>query len=188
MQPTHSSKPGLLNQHQQGFILVAALLLLSILSFSALLAMERSQFSLKVNKSRLAHIEARHHAETARLKAVALLEASLAEQNNQNLPVLINVVNQARNQSSRFDKEGLPLFVTFNQADLRAEVFVQPLPTRLSTQGVSLTENMAYQGLGKGLGQQGSFSKFYEVRAKGLTRDRQGSLAYWSASDYRFVP
>lgn len=185
----------------QGFILITVLLLLSILSLSAYLAIERSQFSIKANHNRLSHLQARHYAEESRRLAVPLLQALVFEQDPpavmtkgmtlHALPSLLNPLSSVATTAGtqqRIQKNALLPFLSIRQTTLNGEVFVQALPSQLNTQGVSLVQHMAYQGPGQGLGSKGSFSKLYELRAKGLVLSRGTELSYWSASDYRFVP
>jgi len=181
---------------ERGFILITVLLLLGILSLSAYLAIERSQFSLKTNHNRMAHLQARHNAEQSRLIALPILHALLLEQEKSALaaqgvtisasPSLFNTPGATA--QNRFQKAALFPLLSINQAELKGEVFVQALPSQLNTQGVSLMQHMGYQGPGQGLGTAGSFSRFYELRAKGSVDSRGTELNYWSASDYRFVP
>lgn len=181
---------------ERGFILITVLLLLGILSLSAYLAIERSQFSLKTNHNRMAHLQARHNAEESRLIALPLLHALLLEQDKPSLIVQgvtmstsLNLFNTSGTTAqTRLQKAALFPLLSINHAELKGEVFVQALPSQLNTQGVSLTQHMAYQGAGQGLGTVRSFSKFYELRAKGSVDSRGTELSYWSASDYRFVP
>jgi hypothetical protein len=184
------------SQSDGGFILVTVLLLLSILSLSAYLAIERSQFSLKTNHNRIAHLQARHNAEESRLIALPILHALLLDRDKSALaapgvtinasPNLLNA--PGANAQTRLQKAALFPLLSIKQAELKGELFVQALPSQLNTQGVSLTQHMAYQGAGQGLGAAGSFSKFYELRSKGSMNYRGAELSYWSASDYRFVP
>ena len=194
----NDTKSALARMDENGFILITVLLLLSILSLSAYLAVERSQFSLKTNHNRQAHFQAQHYAEESRLLALPILHALLTEQltkqNNTALAgqgVTLNSTQGLLNTSttqSRLQKAALIPLLNIRQADLQGEVFVQALPSRLNTQGVSLTQHMAYQGPGQGLGGAGSFANFFELRAKGIVASRGTELTYWSASDYRFVP
>ena len=63
-----------------GFVLVTILLLLSILSVSALIAVEQSQLSYKINHARIAQMQARQIAEDGRLLGLKRLESLLADQ------------------------------------------------------------------------------------------------------------
>lgn len=179
---------------EQGFILITVLLLVSILSMSAYLAMERSQLSLRTNQSRLAYHQAKYNAEESRRMALPIIQAQLIEQTikpqamsgiqlNTNVSKLISTANP-----NRLNKASLIPFMSVQQADIQGEVFILALPGRLNTQGVSVVQHRAYQGPGQGLGSAASFSRFFELRAKGIAHSRGKEVSYWNASDYRFVP
>ena len=159
-----------------GFILITVLLLLSILSMTAFLAVERSQFSLRTNSNRLAYLEAKHHAEESRRMALPLLDAQLREQplDLQALPGVqlhtnVSRLSTAANTNRRY-KASLSPLLSIRQAELQGEVFVLALPGQLNTQGVSLVQHRAYQGAGQGLGTAASFSRYFELRAKGIAQ------------------
>jgi hypothetical protein len=169
-------------QKSKGFILIIVMLLLTILSLSAFVAVEQSQFSYKANHARISKIKARQLSEDARLSGLHKLLTLL--KNNE-----FNLVNDlATTSSGRYKKEGLKHFLALKNNNARADVFLRKLPAQVLKNGVSLTQNMAYSGLGAGLGRSGSFSTRFELRAKGLTRDKGREVTFWTASDYRFMP
>jgi type II secretory pathway pseudopilin PulG len=181
---------------QRGFILITVLLLLGILSLSAYLAIERSQFSLKTNHNRQIYMQAQHHAEESRLTALPLLQAMLKSPQN-SLPKIPGVQYdavtdilspQSFQTQNRSQKIALIPFLKVERAPIKGEVSLLPLPAQLNTGGVALNQHMAYQGVGQGLGAAGSVLRFFEVRARGIVDIRGTEVSYWTASDYRFVP
>ncbi len=179
-----------------GFILVTVLLLLAILSFSAFIAMERSQFSLKIMQSRQASSQALHRSEQVRYRALPMLEALLSAQDTVSQhekgqqpgkPALLVPATQTAQQGSLRQQHG-DLLLAIDLPELKGEVYVRALPAQINTHGVAIAQHMAYQGAGKGLGSSESFSKLYELRARGVSLSRGEEVSYWTASDYRFIP
>lgn len=161
---------GKMKKRNQGFILIMVLLLLTILSLSAFVAVEQSQFSYKANHTRLAKLKARQISEDGRLMAINKLTTLLKE----------NKLDTNTN--------GLKIFTSFSQDASRAEVYLKELPVQVLKTGMSLNQNMAYSGLGMGLGNHGSFSTRYELSAKGVVKNKGRDVIFWTASDYQFVP
>lgn len=187
---------GLHNQHQ-GFVLITAILLLSVLTLSGFMAFELSQFSYKTNHARLAQIKARHSSEDARLIAVEKLESILRNQAS-DLNESINVLSSRDeliamkatilSESERYQKDGLIPFLEIVGDGTKSSVYIQEFPVEVVSSGAGLAQHMAYAGDGLGLGGSLSFAKYYEIRAKGVARLKDKELAFWSASDFRFVP
>lgn len=171
-----------INQKEAGFILIMVMLLLTILSLSAFVAVEQSQFSYKVNHTRVSKMKARNISEDARLSALNKL-VSLIQNND--LTIENSQINKALD---RYKKEGIRHFLSVNHKSERAEVYVKQLPVQALKNGVSLVQNMAYSALGMGLGNQESFAARYELRAKGIAHDKGSDVTFWTASDYRFTP
>lgn len=167
---------------ENGFVLVTVLLLMTILSLSAFVAVEQSQFSYKTNNARIAQIRAKQISEDARLTAIAKLDALLegSELKIENLTSVKSLDN--------LKTQGLKRLSSMTQNRERADVYLKEFPAQLLKNGVSLSQNMAYSGLGMGLGTQGSFSAHYELRAKGISTNKGREVVFWTASDYRFVP
>ena len=88
----------------------------------------------------------------------------------------------------RLNKAALQPFLSIQQSELQGEVYILPLPSHLNTQGVSLVQHRAYEGAGQGLGTAASFSRYFELRARGIAYAQGTQISYWNASDYRFVP
>ena len=171
-----------INKKHQGFVLIMVMLLLSILSLSAFVDIEKSQFSYKVNHARLAKIKARQISEDARLRAITKLDALLRANE-------IKIGNtDSVSSSDETENESLKRFTRMNQNNLKAEVYYKALPTQVLKNGVSLSQNMAYSSIGMGIGSQGSFSTYYELRAKGVSKNNGHDVFFWTASDYRFTP
>ena len=169
-------------QRSSGFVLVTILLLLSILSVSALVAVEQSQLSYKINHARVAQMKARQISEEARLLGLKKLNFLLADKK-------LNTHQQYANSvTDRIKKDSLKHFISVKEVDAEADVYLQTLPTQLLKNGVSLSQNMAYSGLGSGLGSQGSYVTNYELRAQGKALDQGHAVEVWTASDFRFVP
>tara|TARA_R110002167_G_scaffold293739_4_gene498381 strand:- start:272 stop:829 length:558 start_codon:yes stop_codon:yes gene_type:complete len=166
----------------KGFILIMVLLLLTTLSLSAFVAVEQSQFSYKVNHARVSKLKARQISDDARLAAINKLVFMLK---NDDLKIGDGSIKKSL---SRYKKDGLWHFLSLNQNDKSADVYVKKLPTQTLKNGVSLLQSMAYSSMGLGLGNQGSFSVRYEVRAKGIAQDKGSEVTFWTASDYRFTP
>lgn len=167
---------------QAGFILVSILLLLGILSLSAWVAVEQSQFSYKINDARSAQIRARQYSEEGRLAGLKKLQKMLADTPQDidaqysDLPI------------DRIKKDGLQAFLSTQSAHAHAEIFLRTLPAAVIKSGTSLSQNMAYAGLGSGVGRYGSMSRYYELRAKGTVQARESDIAVWTASDIRIMP
>lgn len=165
-----------------GFVLVTILLLLSILSVSALIAVEQSQLSYKINHARIAQMQARQIAEDGRLLGLKRLESLLADQKHNTHK------HYAKPAFDRLKKNGLKHLLSVKEPYAQADIFLQALPTKILTNGVSLSQNMAYSGLGNGLGSQGSYSMHYELRAHGRARNKDNYVDVWTASDFMFIP
>lgn len=175
-----------MNKNSTGFILITVMLLLTILSLSAYVAIEQSQFSYKVNNARTSKVKARQVSEDVRLIALNKLITML--KNNE-----LKLGSDSSNKTlSRYKKTGLELFLSLNRnytdQAARAEVYVKKLPAQTIKQGVSLVQNMAYSGLGMGLGRYSSFAARYELRAKGVARNNERDVEFWTASDIRLMP
>lgn len=169
------------NKKDRGFILIMVMLLLTILSLSAFVAIEQSQFSYKVNHARVSKMKARNISEDARLSGLNSL-VSLIQNND------LNIDNSQINKAlDRYKKEGISHFLSVNHNSERADVYIKQLPVQ-AIKGVSLVQNMAYSALGIGLGNQESFTARYEIRAKGIAQDKGSEVTFWTASDYRFTP
>jgi len=166
----------------RGFILIMVMLLLTILSLSAFVAIEQSQFSYQVHHARVSKMKARNISDDARLSALNRL-VSLIQNND------LNIGNRQINKAlDRHKKEGISHFLSVNHNSERAEVYVKQLPVQALKNGVSLVQNMAYSSLGMGLGNHESFAARYEIRAKGIAQDKGSEVTFWTASDYRFTP
>lgn len=178
----------------RGIVLVTVLLLLSILSMSAYLAVERSQFSIRTNSNRLALLQAQYNAEESRRMALPILHDQLAEQQRHTKTVSgvqlhTNVTKLPMSaNANRQEKASLVPLLRIQQSELQGAVYIMALPVSLNTQGVSLAQHRAYEGAGQGLGSEASFSKYFELRAKGIAQSRGKEVSYWNASDYRYVP
>ncbi len=167
---------------QAGFVLMSILLLLSILSVSAFVAVEQSQLSYKINHARVAQMKARQISEDGRLAGLQQLEFLLADKNQ-------TIHQQYSNQvADRFKNDGLKHLLSLNDGNAKAEVFLQALATKMLKNGTSLAQNMGYSGVGSGLGSLGSFSTHYELRAQGVVLDKGNDVEVWTASDFRFIP
>lgn len=173
---------GLSRAKNSGFVLVTVLLLLSILSVSALIAVEQSHLSYKINHARIAHMQARQISEDGRLLGLKRLKSLLAD-TKQNTHM-----HYAKPVFDRVKKDGLKHFLSVKEPSAQVEVSLQALPTKLLKNGVSLSQHMAYSGLGNGLGSQGSYSMHYELRAHGRALDKNNYVDVWTASDFMFIP
>lgn len=194
-------------QKYKGFVLITVMLLLTILSLSGFVAFEISQFTYKTNQARFTQMHARHISEEARLLAKDELESLLL--NKLNEPITdSNALNDSKGsanlimsmddlektlqikspEASRFEKQGLEPFLEISKVNSSAIVYIQAFPTQMIKNGTELSQHMAYSREGQGLGGRGSFSKNYELRAKGVTRHKGNDVIFWSASDYRFIP
>lgn len=165
-----------------GFVLVTVMLFLTVLSMSAFVAVEQSQFSYKVNSARIAKIKARAASEQARLTSLSRLEKLLESEE-------INTIKiEPLSSTEKYNMTGLRLLLTRNEQDARAEVYVKELPIQIINNGVSLSQHSGYLGLGSGMGSFGSFARHFEVLSKGLVNEKGRDLSVWTASDYRYVP
>lgn len=182
---------------QQGFILITVMLLLGLISLSAKLAFDLSQLAYQSNHARWAQIEARHQSENARLEAVELLEAMLLHQaysSREGLNTQLDVVDlvartsTASSEKERYQKDGLLPFVQSTTQHGRSEVFIQAFPSQVMTAGTGLAQHMSYEREGLGVGNKASFSRSYELRSKGSAFLKGHELAFWTASDFRFIP
>lgn len=164
-----------------GFVLITVLLLLSILSVTAFVAVEQSQLTFKVNHARVAQVKARQVSENGRLKGVEELQFLLNNkyQNKQHF--------FTHNTIDRMRSDGLKHFLHLSNGDTEANIFLQTLPSRALKEGVSLSQHMAYAGVGSGLGSQGSFSSHYEIRSQGRAMDKGHYVDVWTASDFMFI-
>lgn len=165
-----------------GFVLVTILLLLSILSVSALVAVEQSQLSYKINHARIAQMKARQISEDGRLFGLKQLKILLGDKTHDFHQVY------AHPPIDRLKRNGLKHLLSLKEADAEVDVYLQTLPTEMLKNGVSLSQNMNYSGLGSGLGSHGSYSTNYELRARGKALDQGYSVDVWTASDFRFFP
>lgn len=200
-------------QKYKGFVLITVMLLLTILSLSGFVAFEISQFNYKTNQARFTQMHARHISEEARLLAKDELESLLLNTSNGRITDS-NALNESKgserskgsanlimsmddlektlqiksSESSRFEKQGLEPFLEISKVNSSATVYIQAFPAQMIKNGTELSQHMTYSREGQGLGGRGSFSKNYELRAKGVTRHKGNDVIFWSASDYRFIP
>ncbi|MFT6031416.1 MAG: type II secretory pathway pseudopilin PulG [Oleiphilaceae bacterium] len=175
------------DKKEKGFVLILVMLLITILSLLAFVSMEQSQLSYKSNNARLAQIKARQISEDARLMAINKLE-SLLQNNNLKINVPTSDMSLSDKPSKSIKSGGLQHFFSVSHKHTRADVYIKELPNQQFKNGVSLSQNMAYSGLGLGLGSYGSFSARYELRSKGVSSDNGYDVVFWTASDYRFIP
>ena len=127
-------------------------------------------------------MKARHISEQGRLAGLSKLESILSDSSQ-------DIHQQySANVNDRFKNDGLKHLLSLNNGYIKADVFVQALPSQLLKSGVSISQGMTYSGIGSGLGVHGSFSTHYELRAQGLAIDKGNEVEVWTASDFRFVP
>tara|TARA_R110001592_G_scaffold66678_1_gene204835 strand:+ start:10911 stop:11474 length:564 start_codon:yes stop_codon:yes gene_type:complete len=171
-----------IHNKSKGFVLVLVMLLMTILSLSAFIAVEQSQFSYKSNNGRITQIKARQISEDARLDAIKKLDTLLKDNE-------LKMENLTSTEPlDRLKTQGFKQLFNISHTNSKAEVYLKELPTQLLRSGVPLSQNIAYSGLGLGLGSHGSFSARYELLAKGIANDKGREVTFWTASDYRFTP
>jgi hypothetical protein len=175
------------DKKDKGFVLILVMLLMMILSLSAFVAVEQSQLSYKSNNARLAQIKARQISEDGRLIAINKLE-SLLRDNKLKIDDLASDKPISDSLLESLKMEGFEHFLSTSKKNSSADIYIKELPNQQLKNGVSLSQNMAYSGLGKGLGNHGSFSSRYELRSKGVSNDKGHDVVFWTASDYRFMP
>ncbi len=169
-------------KREKGFVLVMVMLLMTILSLSAFVAIEQSQLSYKTNNGRVAQTRARQNSDSARLNSLNQLETLLKNTS-------VNLEQNAATKSlGKLKTSGFSLLASQNLNHGKAEVYYKALPIQVLKNGASMSQAMAYSGLGAGLGSHGTFSTHYELRAKGISSVKGQDVVFWTASDYRFIP
>jgi len=169
-------------RREKGAVLVMSLLILTVLTMLAVMAMDGSRFAYKMSVNRIFYDEAFNHSESAR-KASAQAVRQLVLTGELSPDILSLSLSADINEDTETEK------LVYKNGQISGDIYISKGVTLANRSGAAIAQFQGYSGAGQGLGAKGSIIKMVEVRSAGRVIGRGlDNLRVWTASDYRIVP